>query len=75
MDYYEEVNTDYRSLDEQLRELKSRIRLQSNKTQCEIIREVIAETPLETFWESRTPNDLIIASKKIVRDNIQIFFI
>ena len=67
VDYYEEINTDHRSLDEQLRELKTRIRLQPNKIQCEIIREIIPETPMEEIWESWSPNDLIVASRKIIR--------
>ncbi|KAL3877909.1 hypothetical protein ACJMK2_035551 [Sinanodonta woodiana] len=71
VDYHEEVTTDYRSLDEQLRELKSKIRLQSNKTQCEILRTSIAETPLDEFWKSWNPSDVIIASRKIVRDELQ----
>ena len=44
VDYYEEINTDYRALDEQLREVKKLIRLQDDRIQCERILEVISET-------------------------------
>jgi hypothetical protein len=71
VDYYEEINTDYRALDEQLREVKKLIRLQPDRIQCEIIREVISETPLNDFWETWKPNDFVIASRKIVRDTLQ----
>jgi hypothetical protein len=71
VDYYEEITTDYRSIDERLREFKALIRLQPDRIQCEIAREVISETPMNDFWEAWRPNDLIIASRKIVRDTLQ----
>ena len=33
-DYYEEVDVDYRAKDEELKELKRRIHLQTDKVQC-----------------------------------------
>ena len=71
VDYYEEIDTDYRALDEQLREVKKLIRLQPDRIQCEIIRELISETPLNDFWEAWRPNDFVVASRKIVRDTLQ----
>ena len=71
VDYYEEIDTDHRALDEQLRELKKLIRLQPDRIQCEVTREVIPETPLNDFWETWKPTDLIVASRKIVRDTLQ----
>jgi hypothetical protein len=71
VDYYEEIDTDHRALDEPLREFKKLIRLQPDKIQCEIAREIIPETTMNDFWEAWRPNDLIIASRKIVRDTLQ----
>lgn len=71
VDYYEEVDTDYRALDEILREFKKLIRLQPDRIQCEIAREIIPETPLNDFWETWRPNDFVVASRKIVRDTLQ----
>ena len=71
VDYYEEIDTDYRALDPELIEFKKLIRLQPDKIQCEIISEVISETPLNDFWETWKPNDFVVASRKIVRDTLQ----
>ena len=66
VDYYEEINTDNRALEEQLREVKKLIRLPPNRIQCEIIRDVISETPLNDFSEVWRPSDIVVASRKIV---------
>jgi hypothetical protein len=71
VDYYEEIDTDHRALDEPLREFKKLIRLQPDRIQCEVAREIIPETTMNDFWETWKPNDLIIASRKIVRDTLQ----
>ena len=70
-DNYEEINTNYRALDEQLREFNKLIRLQPDRIQCEIAREITSETTMNDFWETWRPNDLIVASRKIVRDALQ----
>jgi hypothetical protein len=71
VDYYEEIHDDYRAIDEPLKELKRLIRLQPDKIQCEIMREVIPETTLNDFWTLWKPTDLIVASRKIIRDELQ----
>jgi len=32
---------------------------------------MIPETPMDEFWETWKPGDLIVASRKIVRDELQ----
>ena len=71
VDYYEEITDDHRALDSTLREFKNLIRLQPNKIQCEVMRNIISETSLNDFWDMWRPNDLIVASRKIVRDTLQ----
>jgi ATP-dependent exoDNAse (exonuclease V) alpha subunit len=71
VDYYEEITDDHRALDSTLREFKNLIRLQPNKIQCEVMRNIISETSLNDFWDTWRPNDLIVASRKIVRDTLQ----
>lgn len=71
VDYYEEITDDVRALDATLKEFKTLIRLQPNSVQCEIMREMISETSMNDFWETWKPSDLIVASRKIVRDTLQ----
>ncbi len=68
VDYYED---DHRAIDEPVKEFKRLIRLQPDKIQCEVMREIIPETSMNDFWILWKPDDLIIASRKIVRDELQ----
>jgi hypothetical protein len=70
VDYYEEINDDHRAIDEPLKELKRLIRLLPDKIQCEIMRKLITETTMNDFLNSWRPADLIVASRKIVRDEL-----
>jgi hypothetical protein len=71
VDYYEEVHEDHRALDKSLREFKKLIRLQPDRIQCEVARKIIKETSMDDFKQSWKPTDLIVASRKVVRDNLQ----
>ncbi len=50
VDYYEEISDDHRAIDESLKEFKRLIRLQPDKIQCEVMREIIPETSMNDFW-------------------------
>ena len=71
VDYYEEIITDHRDLDSKLSEFKRLIRLQPDTIQCETVSEIISESPLNDVWKAWRPNDLTVASRKIVRDTLQ----
>jgi hypothetical protein len=71
VDYYEEITDDHRALDEKLKEFKMLIRLQPDSVQCEIMREIISETSMNDFQETWKPSDLIVVSRKAVRDELQ----
>ena len=62
-DYYEEVQVDHRAKDDALKDLKRRIRLQTDKVQCQKMR-IALPTCLgwDRFVEQWRPNDLILTS-------------
>ena len=71
-DYYEEVGVDYRAKDPALKALKKRIRLQTDKVQCEEMWRALPSCLVsDRFVEQWRPNDLILSSRQKVRDRAQ----
>ena len=70
--HYEEVTTDYRAKDPALKELKRRMRLQTDRVQCKLMREALPQClGWERFIAQWKPEDLIITTRKAVRDRAQ----
>ena len=70
--YYEEVVLDYRAKDPVLRDLKKRIRLQTDKVQCREMRKALPGClGWDMFVEAWSPGDRILASRQKVRDRTQ----
>lgn len=70
--YYEQIETDDRAKDEELKDLKRRIRLQSNKVQCQEKRRALPRClGWGGFIEAWKPSDLILTSRRKVRDRAQ----
>lgn len=71
-DYYEEISTDYRSKDVELRALKQRMRLKSDVVQCAEMRASLPGcagwTEFKSLW---SPADLILVTRKAPRDRAQ----
>ena len=70
VDYYEEMTVDRRSLDNDLAKLKSNIRCTDNSNQGYHFRETIPGTTLEDFVHQWKPTDMVVSSRKIIRDGI-----
>ena len=64
VDYYEEMTTDRRSLDEELTALKASIRFTNNKIQGLKLRECIPGISINELYNVWKPSDMIVASKK-----------
>ena len=70
--YCEEVGVDYRAKDQALKTLKNRIRLQTDKVQCEEIRRALPHClGWDRFVEQWRPNNLMLTSRQKVRDRAQ----
>ena len=68
-DYCEEVEEDYRAKDPLLKALKKRIRLRSDRIQCQEMRKALPVClGWERFLEVWKPCDLILTSRKKVHD-------
>jgi hypothetical protein len=72
VDHYEEVEDDYRAKDEALKALKKRIRLQSDRLQCQEMRKALPSClEWDRFIERWRPGDLILTSRQNVRGRVQ----
>ena len=73
VDYYEEITDDHRAKCPELRALKKGIRLQPDKIQCQEMRKVLtACRSWDDFVQAWHPRDLILVSRKIIRDQAQV---
>ena len=73
VDYYEEITDDHRAKCPELRALKKAIRLQPDKIQCQEMRKVLtACRSWDDFVQAWHPRDLILVSRKIIRDQAQV---
>jgi hypothetical protein len=71
-DYYEEVEVVYRAKDPALKALKKSIRLQSDKVQCQNMRQALPSyLGWDRFVEAWRLGDLILTSRQKVRDRAQ----
>ncbi|MEW8689291.1 MAG: hypothetical protein AB2556_26005 [Candidatus Thiodiazotropha sp.] len=68
-DYYEEVLADHRANEPALKALKREIRLQPDRVKCRVMRKGLpACLGWDRFMEAWKPGDLILTSRKKVRD-------
>ena len=72
VDYYEEVEVDHRAKDDSLKSLKKAIRLQPDRIQCQEMRKALPSClGWDRFVEQWRPGDVILTSRKAVRDRAQ----
>lgn len=71
-DYYEEVEVDHRAKDDILKTLKKRIRLKPDDEACQQMRKALPSClEWDRFVKAWKPSDLILASRKAIRDRTQ----